>query len=366
MVHDPIEYGALWSMLRRFRRLARLLALTCFLAYLCVASPAFAAQIVVDRDADPVIVTVVGTLVGSDSQKFIDAISGVRKAIIVFSSDGGSAIAGISIGKTIRFRNFMTAVPDGVRCASACALAWLGGTNRYMSADARIGFHAAYTSENGRVQESGVGNALIGSYLGNLGLSDAAVIYITSAHPEDIQWLTMADARRFGIDVALLPPMPDLSRSREPSPLPSPSTRSSPPTPTLEDKARVFIGRYFGRWSENNYSAMTYVQSIYSDPVDFYGKATSRRTIVDMKQKFAERWPERTYVIRWNSLTIKCDQQNSACLLNGLVDWECRSPSRGARSAGLADFSVGVLFGSNDSTAVYHETGSVVTRSAGQ
>ncbi len=365
------QYAAIRSIQQGIQRLARLLALTCLIAYSVIDRSAVAAEIVLDRATDPAIVTVVGTLFHADGQKFTDAISGIGKAIVVFSSDGGSVIAGLSIGKAIRFRNFRTAVPDGVRCASACALAWLGGTNRYMSENARVGFHAAYIKSNDGVRESGAANALVGAYLGNLGLSDAAVLYISSTPPDDIQWLTMADARRFGIDVALLPPMADVARghsapdqSTPPIRQPAPSTGPSPAIASLEGKASAFVGQYFGRWSDNNALAMTYVRNIYADSVDFYRKPTSRATIVDMKQKFTERWPERTYAVRWATVAIKCDQQSATCMVSGLVDWACYSPVRGAKSVGLAGFTVGVLFGANQMPSVYFENGSVVTRTA--
>jgi hypothetical protein len=46
---------------------------------------------------------------------------------------------------------------------------------------AQIGFHAAYIEKAGRASESGVGNALVGSYLTQIGLSENAVVYITQA-----------------------------------------------------------------------------------------------------------------------------------------------------------------------------------------
>jgi hypothetical protein len=97
----------------------------------------------------------------------------------------------------------MTLVPTGVQCASACALAWLGGTKRLMGPGALIGFHAASVSQNGQTIETGVGNALLAAYLNKLGLPDRAIVFITQAHPDDITWLTMADAEREGIDVSL-------------------------------------------------------------------------------------------------------------------------------------------------------------------
>jgi hypothetical protein len=113
------------------------------------------------------------------------------------SSNGGSVLAGIEIGEAIRLKGFQTLVVG--RCASACALAWLGGTQRFMKAGAQIGFHAAYDSDSHR--ESGV---VVGAYLNRIGLPYSAVIYITMATPTSMTWLDVSQAKRIGIDVALL------------------------------------------------------------------------------------------------------------------------------------------------------------------
>ncbi|MDE2384632.1 MAG: hypothetical protein KGO53_08435 [Alphaproteobacteria bacterium] len=68
----------------------------------------------------------------------------------------------------------------------------------------QVGFHAASIKKDGTAQESGVGNALAGSYLNQLGLADSAVAYITSPPPDAIQWLTAEDANKIGIEVAVV------------------------------------------------------------------------------------------------------------------------------------------------------------------
>jgi hypothetical protein len=88
-----------------------------------------------------------------------------------------------------------------MRCASSCALAWLGGTTRLMAPQAQIGFHAASDGETGKVTSAG--NALVGAYLNKIGLPYSAVVYITSAAPEAIAWLSKSDAERLGIEVSL-------------------------------------------------------------------------------------------------------------------------------------------------------------------
>ena len=156
------------------------------------------------------IVTVEGDLELDDDIRFQAQVGRLKWARVRFNSDGGNPLAGIAIGKIIRLKSFETVVLNGQRCASACAIAWLGGLHRFMEDGARIGFHAAYVQKAGQPTESGVGNALLGSYLAQLGLPESAVIYITQAGPTDITWLTLHEAWQIGIEVRRFtqPPAP--------------------------------------------------------------------------------------------------------------------------------------------------------------
>ncbi len=124
---------------------------------------------------------------------------------VLLKSEGGSLVAGLRIGELIREKGLETAVAFDARCASACALAWLGGTKRYMSTSSWIGFHAAYTLDDlGTANESGIGNALVGAYMTTLGLPKSAVIFAASAKPNEMNWLTSGHALQLGIDVVVL------------------------------------------------------------------------------------------------------------------------------------------------------------------
>src|SRR5262249_6853176 len=79
-------------------------------------------------------------------------------------------------------KGISTIVPDGRRCASACALAWLGGVERFIGTSGKISFHAAYDSASG---ESGVENAVVDAYLSKIGMPHEAVIYITPVAPNE-------------------------------------------------------------------------------------------------------------------------------------------------------------------------------------
>ena len=147
------------------------------------------------------VVSISGPLERGDSQKFWDAIKDDSKGLAIFHSPGGLLEEGLAIGEQIRHKGFASAVAENTLCASACALAWLGGRPRLMKDTAKIGFHAAYVVNGPYKRESGVGNAIVGAYLTDMGLNLNAVRYVTTPGPDEIQWLSVRDAIRVGIAV---------------------------------------------------------------------------------------------------------------------------------------------------------------------
>jgi endonuclease/exonuclease/phosphatase family metal-dependent hydrolase len=237
--------------------ITRLLS-ACGLAIFLLATPAERsdAAAIIDRASSEIppriIIEVNGVLLRDDGKRFEQIAAAYEKAVVVLSGDGGSLLAGIQIGTFIRLRNWPTIVPNDAVCASSCAFAWLGGTTRYMGSSARIGFHAAYVVENGQTSESGAANALLGAYLNRLGLSDSAILYITSSPPQDLQWMSLADARDLGIDVALLPPEPPKTYGSAAPALqrlgPSASGPATPPGQGAEAKFATWdLGWLFAR-----------------------------------------------------------------------------------------------------------------------
>lgn len=165
---------------------------------------AFAANTTIIQPESPersAIILVEGDFLVNDDKAFTKIALQIEHAVVVFSSNGGILSAGLGIGKAIRLRQYNTFVMKDTTCASACAIAWLGGIHRFMEANAKIGFHAAYTDNNGKLEESGVANALVGSYLNQIGLPENAIAYITHAQPESMQWLSVDEARNAGIQV---------------------------------------------------------------------------------------------------------------------------------------------------------------------
>ncbi len=173
-----------------------------FLALATATSTAHAAAIeVTSLGVNKPLVMLRGEIEAGDKDAFLQKIDGLSGAIVAFHSDGGNLTAGLQIGEAIRANNLTTLVPDNARCASACALAWLGGAQRLMGPRALVGFHAAYDRRT--LEITSTGNALVGAYLNKMGLNDQAVIYITSTPPKAMRWLTRADAEKLGIRVTL-------------------------------------------------------------------------------------------------------------------------------------------------------------------
>lgn len=116
-----------------------------------------------------------GPLEFGDEKEFARNAINLDNALVVFQSPGGNLRAGLEIGRAIRLKGFSTYVADNEYCASACAIAWLGGQTRMMSRTAKVGFHGAYLERNGERITTSAGNALVGAYLSQLGLPEAAM-----------------------------------------------------------------------------------------------------------------------------------------------------------------------------------------------
>ncbi len=158
------------------------------------------------------IIAVEGTFVEGDDVRFKNLAIAADSAVVVFNSPGGLAHVGMEIGRTIAIKGFVTAVFQDHICASACGLAWIAGKTRFLHPTSKVGFHAVFTDQYGQQDVSSAGNALVGSYLQKLNLSENVIVYVTQANPSSMQWLTAEDARRIGLDVEPIP------QSVEPSP----------------------------------------------------------------------------------------------------------------------------------------------------
>lgn len=197
------DAGALARMSGRWSNNNLLLVLVFSLALW--TSKIHAAEFSTEQDKDGyALIAVSGELVPEDEQRFKKLAAVFDDATVVLDSDGGSTIAAIKIGEAVKLKGYSTFVGEKMACSSACALIWLAGTPRFLDPNAKVGFHATYVEKDGRQQESGGGNALVGRYLTLLNLSERAVYFATSAPPSQLNYLTASNYKSLGIEVTIL------------------------------------------------------------------------------------------------------------------------------------------------------------------
>ena len=326
------------------------------LFYQFLLCPSQAAKIDVQKEDEFSVIIVDGDLVLGDEKRFADAAISTPEALVVLGSNGGNLFAGIEIGKAIRLKGFTTLVPDNTRCASACALAWLGGRVRAMGTTAEVGFHAASNADDGQVTSSG--NALVGAYLSQIGLPTAAVVYITEPPPNSIRWLTATDAAKYGIDVKVLS-LPTngqaASRSSSTQRRPSQSAGNS----KLEQRAVATVQSIYTGLQVDNGSVMSFLSELYADEVLYFGRTLDKRSILADKERFIKRWPNRSYNLDNDRFYVSCLANN--CTVNGQVEWQTNSPQRNATANGTASFSYTIDF-TNGKPVIVAETSTVTKR----
>lgn len=178
-------------------------------------------------------ISIRGEIELGDDEKFESLALGIEQGIVFLDSAGGRIVPALKIGKALRLRGYLAAVPHGTQCASACGLVWLGGKERLVFPGGSVGFHVAYRESGGEVIETGQGNALIGAYLNQLGLPERAIEYVTRAAPDSMIWLTQSDADRYGI-TAYFVPSNDPSVTSDKPPNRRPEDQEGTQTPKFE------------------------------------------------------------------------------------------------------------------------------------
>jgi uncharacterized caspase-like protein len=164
-----------------------------------------------------------------------------------------------------------------------------------------------------------------------------------------------------------------LNLPRQPPSASEPPAQSDPArnrpasTPELFDtnsaakEAVTFANTYFSQWSRSNEVALPYLEHVYGEQITFYGKQITREALMEVKRKFVERWPVRVYTVRQDSMSSQCNRSSFTCTVTGIVDWDCRSPAREARSSGAANFGLRVLVAAAGRISIVGESGSVIS-----
>ena len=175
------------------------------------------------------------------------------------------------------------------------------------------------------VKEKRGGNALVGAYLNQIGLSESAIFYVTQAPPTSMTLLTLADAKRFGIHVSMI----DLgdTASREPSSAPVQPNG----TARLRDWSRQFIFALYHQMSASNDTALATLSGIYAETVSYFGTDMPREQVIDREMQFLNRWPVRQYKPKDGQVFVTCEVAALVCSVSGVLQFD--ATQHGAKSA---------------------------------
>jgi len=171
-----------------------------------------------------------GEFVEGDAEKFeqfLQKIPPVGENFEVYlHSPGGMLIEGIKLGLLFRKHGLWTSVgqlmeddiyplptlADSAICASACAIAYLGGKNRSLGKNDKLGFHRFFDSSNLEKTiltfekreeisaQSQMLSAILANYIIQLGDIDPQLLLLNSMVPSNqMYWLTLQEASDLNI-----------------------------------------------------------------------------------------------------------------------------------------------------------------------
>ena len=128
--------------------------------------------------------------------QFAAALSRGSTDLVVLDGPGGVLGEALLIAEEVRRRQLNTLVAPNRSCASACAIVFLSGRDKYLGAGAAVGLHAASYADGRADPEA---TELMADYLRQLGVPDSTLRRMAATAPSDIRWLTPAEQRVIGI-----------------------------------------------------------------------------------------------------------------------------------------------------------------------
>ncbi|MFS2324989.1 hypothetical protein U2P60_06155 [Brucella sp. H1_1004] len=323
------------------------------------------AEITIERvpldDGPPALVLKGEFSTNDDPSVFAREVGATGAKIVSFSSGGGNIISAMAYGRMIRSLGLSTMQARSMECSSACALAFVGGINRHAEPGA-IGVHqSSFAPEHTLDGQSAVAavqrvTAHIITYLVEMGIDPRLLQLSLSVPSTDMRYLTATEMQDFKVTTsgeATAASTPSVATTPQPD-QPTSVAETTPQNDTREDRARAFLTSYYETWSQSNSQSMNFAESAYADFVTFYDKVQAKSFIVDEKRKFVERWPERAYSPKADTVKVICTDN---CQIIGVVEWFARSFS-GKTSSGDAEFAFGWDPRTN---RIVSESGKVIT-----
>jgi len=279
-------------------------------------------------------------------EDFVLAVGEHGASFIAFDSPGGDLDSAMRLGRMLRILGKDTIQTRAMHCESACSLAFLGGVRR-MAEPGSIGVHRIYLAETyaGSRDEAVVdmqkSTAAILGYLRELGV-DAELLEISYGYDRnDMRFLSGTEMARmrvtteeFSYDVAALDPPPAEAPAIEAAAVAPPPPQIAP---EAEAAARKLVEEIVAAHGLIAATAISRVTGAYAGNIEYYGRRSALADVLREKQSYFERWPQREYRIRQDSLSVMCG--GAVCKVMGLYDWSVRNSDGGTGFAGLSNFT---------------------------
>jgi hypothetical protein len=144
-------------------------------------------------------------------------------------------------------------------------------------------------------------------------------------------------ATRSAVPASPLAPGPSLDAARQ---QPASIVRLA----SQEEAARKLAISYLDTWSAVNGQALRAAPAFYGSTVVFHGRQVSLQDLLNEKRRFMERWPERHYRYRPETMTVMCQPGNTFCHVRAVYDYDASNPMRGKRSRGTGLHDLVVSF----------------------
>jgi hypothetical protein len=144
----------------------------------------------------PTALLVSGVLGPGSYEEFRLALMRGEPELVVIDGPGGVLGEALMIGEEVRRRQLNTMVAARHSCASACAIVFLSGRNKYVGPGAVIGLHSASTADGRADPEA---TELMAKYLSAVGVPGSTLRRMARTAPNDIRWLTKAEQKALGI-----------------------------------------------------------------------------------------------------------------------------------------------------------------------
>jgi clan AA aspartic protease (TIGR02281 family) len=129
---------------------------------------------------------------------------------------------------------------------------------------------------------------------------------------------------------------------------------------SLEASAEDSVLQFYAAWSDPTDPDGQSVRPYFAPSINFYGKQLYLDDLMAGEiNRFARRWPIRTYKVRTDSMQTRCLSETRVCTVIGLVDWSAANGDRSRTSSGTASFSLALSNGQ-----IIREYGKVLSRTA--